>query len=150
MGKGLQEINGPAFWDSSSLVPLCVSLPSTPSVEALSKRYTIVVWWAARLELQSVFARLVKMRQLSPDGLEQAELVLDKLRRSWREVDPRSDLWDRAEPLVARFELTTADAFQLAAALTWCLGNPRGRAFISGHGRLLDAARAVGFDGIEG
>ena len=140
----------PAFWDSSSLVPLCVLQLSTPRVEALSKSHSIVVWWAAPVELKSAFARLVRMRALTIAGETQAQIVLERLRRNWREVDPSDRLRERAESLLDRFDLTAADAMQLAAALTWCMGYPRNRPFISGDSRLLDAARAIGFAGLEG
>lgn len=122
----------PAFWDSSSLVPLCVLQLSTAKVEELSKRYSIVVWWAAPVELKGAFARLVRVRALTTAGETQAQLVLDKLRRNWREVDLSDRLRERAESLLDRFDLTAADAMQLAAALTWCMGHPRNRPFISG------------------
>lgn len=140
----------PAFWDSSSLVPVCVLQPSTLKVEELSKRYSIVVWWAAPVELKGAFARLVRMRTLTTAGETQAQIVLDRLRRNWREIDPTYRLRERAESLVDRFELTAADAMQLAAALTWCMGHPRNRPFISGDSHLLDAASASGFQAIEG
>ncbi len=66
--------------------------------------------------------------------------------RSGEEVAVR----DRAESLVDRFQLTAAVALQLAAALTWRLGHPRSRPFLSGDAHLLDAARQLGFQGIEG
>ena len=42
----------PAFWDSSSLVPLCIWQPSTLSAKALSKQYGMFVWWAAPVEIR--------------------------------------------------------------------------------------------------
>jgi len=50
---------------------------------------------------------------------------------------------------VDRFPLKAADAQQLAAALTWCLGRTKGRALISGDSQLLDAARQLGFHAVE-
>jgi hypothetical protein len=45
--------------------------------------------------------------------------------------------------------LKAADAQQLAAALAWCIGRTKGRAFISGDSQLLDAARQLGFHAVE-
>jgi hypothetical protein len=45
--------------------------------------------------------------------------------------------------------LRAADALQLAAALIWCNHYPRGRTFISGDERLLEAAEREGFDVIK-
>ncbi|MGH9605542.1 MAG: hypothetical protein ACRD3N_07560 [Terracidiphilus sp.] len=140
----------PAFWDSSSLVPLCVRQPSTPVVQALSNRYTMIVWWTASVELRGAFARLVRMGQLIPTRHVEAQVRLENLRRVWREIDPDEHLRDRAESLVDRFSLTAADALQLAAALAWCMGHPRNRPFISGDIHLLEAAQQLGFQSIQG
>jgi predicted nucleic acid-binding protein len=89
------------------------------------------------------------MGQLSTNGQVQALVRLDRLRRDWQEVEPSEKLRERAEALVERFSLKGADAFQLAAAWIWCLGRPRNRPFISGDSQLLEAARQLGFNGIE-
>lgn len=140
----------PAFWDSSSLVPLCVRQASTPVVQTLQKQYGMVVWWVAPVEVRGAFGRLIRIGQLTPNKHVEAQVRLDYLRRNWREIDPTYHLRERAESLVDRFELTAADAMQLAAALTWCMGHPRNRPFIAGDSHLLDAARASGFQAIEG
>jgi predicted nucleic acid-binding protein len=64
-------------------------------------------------------------------------------------VLPSDSLRDEAERLIDRFPLRAADALQLAAALSWCIGRPKGRVFISGDRQLLDAARELGFHVIE-
>jgi hypothetical protein len=138
-----------AFWDSSSLVPLCLLQMATPRAEALDAKYPKVVWWGAPVEMQGAFARLARVGQLTPNGQVQAQVVLDRLRRDWQEVEPSDELRDRAEQFVSRFPLKAADAFQLAAAWRWCLGRPRNRAFICGDVQLLNAARQLGFNGIE-
>ena len=138
-----------AFWDSSTLVRLCVQRQATPAVLTLSKQYQKVVWWSTPVEMRGAFARLVKMGQLSPNEHVQAQVRLNSIRSDWREVDPSEKLREQAERLVDRFPLKAADAQQLAAALTWCIGRPKGRVFISGDSQLLDAARQLGFHGIE-
>ena len=105
----------------------------------------MAVWWEAPVEILGAFARLVRERSLTPAGQTQARIVLDSMRRNWHEIDPGESLRDRAESLVGRFPLSAADALQLAAALTWSLGHPRNRPFISGDARLLDAAGQLGF-----
>jgi predicted nucleic acid-binding protein len=139
----------PAFWDSSSLVPLCIQQPSTPVVEPLSKQYSISVWWAASVEIRSAFTRLVRMRQLTSNGQVQAQITLEALRTNWREVRPSDEIRDRAELLLDRFPLRAADAIQLAAALAWASGKPSTRTFISGDAQLLDAATQLGFQTIQ-
>ena len=70
----------PAFWDSSSLVPLCVQQQATLIAEAMSKKYGMLVWWAAPVEVRSAFARLIRMGQLTSGGQVQAQVVLEDLR----------------------------------------------------------------------
>ena len=138
-----------AFWDSSTLVRLCVQRQATPAALALSKQYQMAVCWSAPVEVRGAFARLVRMGQLSPNEHVQAQIRLDRMRSDWLEVDPSEPLREQAERLVDRFPLKAADAQQLAAALAWCLGRPKGRVFISGDSQLLDATRQLGFQAVE-
>jgi predicted nucleic acid-binding protein len=138
-----------AFWDASALIPLCVRQRSTSTVQALSAQYQKVVWWSTPVEIRSGFARLVRMGQMTPNEHVQAQVRLDRMRSEWLEVDPCETLREQAERLVDRFPLKAADAQQLAAALAWCIGRTKGRAFISGDSQLLDAARQLGFHAVE-
>lgn len=139
----------PAFWDSSALVPLCVLQQATKMAEAMSRKYDIVVWWGAPVEICSAFSRLVRMGQLTLAGQNEARVVLDRLRTEWHEIVPAASLRDRAERLLDRFPLKAADALQLAAAMAWCGGQPRARAFLSGDAQLLDAAGQLGFQAFQ-
>jgi predicted nucleic acid-binding protein len=138
----------PAFWDSSALVPLCVLQQATLMAENMSRKYEVVVWWAAPAEISSAFSRLSRMSQLAVAGQAQAHHVLDRLRAQWTEISPATSLRNQAERLLDRFPLKAADALQLAAAMTWCGGHPRGRAFLSGDAQLLEAARQLGFNAV--
>jgi predicted nucleic acid-binding protein len=138
----------PAFWDSSSLVPLCVQQESTPTAEALSEQYSMFIWWATPVEVLGAFTRLIRMRQLTPNQEVQARVALDEFRARWREVRPTEEIRNQAEYLLGRFPLRSADSLQLAATLAWCQGRPKGRAFISGDKQLLDAARQLGFQAL--
>lgn len=139
----------PAFWDSSSLVPLCAKQQTTQLAESLAKVFSQTVWWGTPVEMRSAFARLTRIGHLTANGQVQALVALDRLRRVWDEVDPSEDVRERAGELVDRFGLKAGDAYQLAAAWVWCLGRPRNRPFISGDLQLLEAARQLGFNGIE-
>ena len=139
-----------AFWDSSSIIPLCVQQPSSVTVKELSTLYGMIVWWGTSVEFSSSVARLVRTGQISSNGQVQALVVFDQLRSKWREILPNIQLRERAERLVDRFPCSAADALQLAAALAWCEGHPRNRVLISGDRQLLDAARKLGFTVIEG
>jgi predicted nucleic acid-binding protein len=138
-----------AFWDTSALIPLCVRQRSTSTVQALSAQYQKAVWWSTPVEMRSGFARLVRMSQLLPNELVQAQIRLDRMRSDWLEVAPSEPLREQAERLVDRFPLKAADAQQLAAAMIWCIGRTKGRVFISGDSQLLDAARQLGLQAIE-
>ncbi len=138
-----------AFWDLSALVPLCVEQESTPVVRALSKKYRMVVWWNAPVEIGSAFARLRRMGLITPKGNIEARIAMDGLRSGWREVAPNPSLREQAEWLVDRIPLKAADALHLAAALAWRFGKPQGRAFISGDAQLLEAARQLRFNAIQ-
>lgn len=138
----------PAFWDSSALVPLCVQQQAKPIIDALSLQYSRVVWWAAPVEIRGAFTRLIRMGLMTSTEHVGAQVRLEELRSTWREIPPTLDLRDQAERLLDRFPLKAADALQLAAALTWVSGRPRNRPFISGDAQLLEAARQLGFQAI--
>jgi len=135
----------PAFWDSSALVPLCVQQIPSPLAKSLSERYNMVVWWAAPVEIRGAFTRLIRMGQLTSNQNVGAQVRLQGLRSKWLEISPYPALRDRAESLLDRFPLKAADSLQLAAAILWSSGKPRGRVFLSGDMQLLQAAEALGF-----
>src|ERR1035438_6488648 len=120
-----------AFWDSSTLVRLCVQRQATPVVQALNAQHRMAVWWSAPVEVRGAFARLIRMGQLTPTEHVQAQVRLDGMRRVWREIDPCETLREQAERLVDRFPLKAADAQQLAAAMAWCGGRAQGCGLIS-------------------
>jgi predicted nucleic acid-binding protein len=138
-----------AFWDSSALVPICVKQQASVSALALSAQFGMAVWWSAPVEMQSAFARLLRIGQLTLSGQVQAQITLEDLRTTWWEVEPDEPLRRQAEHLVDRFPLKAADSLQLAAALAWCLGKPAGQVFISGDAQLIYAARQLGFQTIS-
>src|ERR1035437_7206949 len=114
-----------AFWDSSTLVRLCVQRQATPAVLTLSKQYQMAVWWSTPVEMRGAFARLVRMGQLSPNEHVQAQVRLNSTRSDWREVDPSEKLREQAERLVDRFSLKGADAPQPSAAMVWWIWRPQ-------------------------
>lgn len=136
------------FWDTSAIVPLCVHLPVTPQLRrVLAQDAAIVVWWGTSVEIRSALARLAKEGLLGAPDVAAGERRLSALRRTWREIVPSEGLRELAEALPARHGITAGDAFQLAAALTWCGGRPRGRPFVCLDRRLARTARAAGFAG---
>mgnify|MGYP001548249582 CR=1 FL=1 len=139
----------PAFWDSSALVPICVRQQASPLVHRLLGRYEVVVWWATAVEVRSALERLLRLKELSATDHSGAERRLEQLRSVWTEIQPEKALRSDAERLLTRFPLRAADALQLAAAMTWAMDRPHGRAFISGDLALLEAAQRLGFQAIE-
>lgn len=138
-----------AFWDSSSIVPLCVRQKATPIAQALGEKHRFVVAWFAPVEIRGGIARLLRNGQIAPNQQVQALVLLDIYRGDWREISPTAAMRQKAEDFVERFPLRAADALQLASAWEWCQGHPRTRPFISGDPRLLDAALQLGFKVIE-
>lgn len=135
-----------AFWDASALVPLCVLQDATARATAMYKTHGIVIWWATPVEIQSALARLVRMGNMNADGWRKGRKVAEFLSDGWSEIQPSDGLRARALDVIERYDLRAADALQLAAALEWCEGAPKGRAFISADGKLRDAALLAGFE----
>ena len=143
-GKPVVRI--PAFWDTSALVPLCVRQGMTPRAIALYKIHDAVVWWAAPVEIASALARLVRMKQLNSSDWTKARKLGKRLADSWSVIQPSDTLRAKSIDLVERFDLRSADSFQLAAAWTWCEGAAQGRIFLTADQKLREAALLSGFD----
>ncbi|MCK6553607.1 type II toxin-antitoxin system VapC family toxin [Candidatus Binatia bacterium] len=134
------------FWDTSAIVPLCVTEPATAAVRELTDSdSSFVVWWASRTECVSAFACRRRDGVLSPSSERYAGEALDALSAAWSEIQPSAALRRRAERLLGAHALRAADAFQLAAALLWTQGETRGREFVSFDQRLREAAAREGF-----
>ena len=103
------------------------------------------VWWGTVVECLSALHRRRREGRLSVTLVEQGTLRLVGLVEDSDVVDPTSLLRDRAGRLVAAHPLRAADAFQLAAALTWCDNTPSGESFVCLDDRLREAARREGF-----
>jgi predicted nucleic acid-binding protein len=135
----------PAFWDTSALVPICVQQQPSHAVRQLLQQHEIAVWWSTPVEMRSAFERLLRMGQLTAPEHAAAGARLEKLRRGWRELQPSEALRAQAETFLMSYPLRAADALQLAAAWTWCLGHSETYFFIAGDAQLLEAARQIGF-----
>jgi len=135
-----------AFWDASALVPLCVRQSVTLQVIALYKSHDAAVWWATPVEIASAFARLVRMKKLDSSEWTKARKLAKRLSTSWFVVQTTEALRARATEIVDRYDLRTADSFQLAAALEWCEDSPQGRIFLTIDQKLREAAQLSGFD----
>jgi len=137
----------PAFWDASGIVPLCVHQPDSARGRGYLRRYSPqVIWWGTPVEVASALCRLTRAGALSLKDQHNAGRRLDLLIKSSYEVLPQEPLREQAFLLLRRHILRAADSLQLAAALTWCRGRPRGRPFICFDKILAEAARQEGFE----
>jgi predicted nucleic acid-binding protein len=139
-------MSGPyAFWDSSALVPLCVSQPQTAAARSLYAKYRIVVWWGTQVEIVSGLTRLTRMGDITQQQFLLSKPFVQNLARRWVSIHESASIAPSACRLLELHPLRAADALQLAAALEACEHNPLGFAFITADRRLADAARQTGF-----
>jgi uncharacterized protein len=145
-GRRKSRLPTTAFWDTSALVPLCCFQPQSAQARQAARTYSRqVVWWGTVIEAVSSLNRLTREATLTVDESRQAFARLDYMRSRWNEVQPTEEVRERAERLLRIHKLRAADALQLAAALVWCDGRPRGRVLIGADGNLSEAAGAEGF-----
>jgi uncharacterized protein len=134
------------FWDSSAIVPLLLREPMSDGVKGvLTADPQMVVWWASRTECVSALARRARDGGLGLDGQAQARRVLSALATAWAEIQPTDYVRQRAERLLAVHRLRAADAFQLAAALTWAQETTAGLDIVCLDDNLSESALKEGF-----
>jgi hypothetical protein len=115
------------FWDSSAVIPLCFKEPESLAIQELAKADSdIVVWWATRVECVSALSRRLREGSIQSGAELEAKTILSALSSAWSEVQPTELVRLRAERLLMVHPLRAADAFQLAAALTWAQESPVG------------------------
>jgi predicted nucleic acid-binding protein len=134
------------FWDSSALVPLIVSEPSSPALEAfLSEDPHVAAWWASHVECASALAR--RAQELPVDAARDTAAFrrLDELAGGWTEVPPTEQLRSVAVRLVRTHPLRAGDALQLAAAITASENRPDTLDLVTLDDRLALAASREGF-----
>lgn len=136
----------PAFWDTSALVPLFVGQTSTPHAKQIFENYSIVIWWAAPVEIAGALARLLRMKKINSQEYSESRKLAGEMSSLWSTIRPSDSLRTRATRVVEHYDLRAADALQLAAALEWCGDQPQGRMFLTVDRRLRQAATLTGFD----
>jgi predicted nucleic acid-binding protein len=75
----------------------------------------------------------------------QAKLQAEGHANLWQVISPSAKLARDARALLEVYPLRAADALQLAAALEWCEGRPKGKVFLTFDQRLREAAGLAGF-----
>jgi len=139
-----------AFWDASAIVPLCCLQPQTHVARQARRLFPqLVTWWATSVECNSALRRLERAQELTARETQQAFQELDRLHLRWTEIAPLEEVRLLAERLLGAHPLRAADSLQLAAALIWCNRQPRGKTFVSGDDKLLEAAEKEGFNVIR-
>jgi uncharacterized protein len=134
------------FWDSSAIIPLCLSEPATQQIQGILKTdEDIIVWWATRTECASALERRRREGVLPSDTLQKAGAILATLSSNWSEVLPSELVRQRAERLLSVHALRAADALQLAAALIWAEETPRGLDIICLDHNLREGSSKEGF-----
>ena len=134
------------FWDTSALVPLIVDEPATKAVRDLLSRDTdVLIWTMTGVELLSALGRLARQS----DGLQD---LLPAMRAQAQDLVARCVLVAdvdgvrrRAERLVGVHPLASADALQLAAALTAADDRPERLELVTLDAQLARCAQLEGF-----
>jgi predicted nucleic acid-binding protein len=134
------------FWDTSAIVPLAILEAATVHVHATFKSDAgMAVWWGTDVELRSAVANRERTGQIAADLAARCNVFFDRLRGSWREIEPTETIRRTAGRLVRVHPLTTGDAFQLAAAIAASEGDPSSLTLVSLDARLTEAAQKEGF-----
>jgi predicted nucleic acid-binding protein len=111
----------------------------------MQSKYRLAVWWSTQVEITSALVRLLREQIISPSEYAHATLQAEGLASLWNVVAPSEKLALDARALLGRYPLRAADALQLAAALAWCEGKPKGNVFLTIDRRLREAAGLAGF-----
>jgi predicted nucleic acid-binding protein len=134
------------FWDSSAIIPLCLTEPHTEKILRLARAdEDIVVWWATRIECHSAISRRRREGVLSAEGEHHTTSILGALAGAWSEVQPGEKVRQRAERLLKVHSLRAADALQLSSALVWADESPSDLEFVCLDANLREAAFKEGF-----
>lgn len=134
------------FWDSSAVVPLVVRQGQSAEVERwLAEDAEPVTWALTPVEVASALWRLVREGNLSERAAFSAEAISAEVLRHTHVVSDVERVKTIAFRLLRVHALRAADALQLAAALAWADGAPRGLALHSFDRRLAVAAEREGF-----
>jgi uncharacterized protein len=134
------------FWDSSAIIPLCLTEPHTEKMLRLAMAdEDLVVWWATRIECHSAISRRRREGVLSGDAEQHTKSILSVLADTWSEVQPGEKVRQRAERLLRVHPLRAADALQLSSALVWASESPSDQEFVCLDANLREAALKEGF-----
>ena len=119
-------------------------------VLSLLERDTVMlVWWATPVEVCSAIARYERSGDLSVGDAAGILERLEALALSWHELQPTARLRRTALRLLRVHPLRSADALQLAAAITATGEGSPSLEFVSLDDRLNEAASREGLRVLE-
>lgn len=131
------------FWDSSALLALVLDEEHTAAMRALLDSDPHIVAAAITpIEIESAIWRKTHRGELSAESHQAAEIKFANLSRRWDEIHFSSRVSAGARRLLARQQLRSLDAIQLASAAVY---PDAGIPFVTLDEKLALAARAEGF-----
>ena len=104
------------------------------------------IWWGTKVEAMSALGRARRRREVGESDLAEMWKRIEAMTAAASEVEPLEEVRAEACRLVRVHDLRAADAFQLAAALTWADRHPSDVGFICLDRRLCRAAAREGFN----
>lgn len=133
------------FWDSSAVVPLIVREASSEKLlQIYQSDPEMLVWWATELECVSAICRRERDAHVHAGHASSAFGRLKRLTESWHEVQAGDRVKATARRLLRTHNLRSADALQLAAAITIAQGDASRIVFLTLDDRLRVAAEREG------
>lgn len=133
------------FWDSSAVVPLIVREASSEKLlQIYQSDPEMLVWWATELECVSAICRRERDANVHAGHASSAFGRLKRLAETWHEVQAGDRVKATARRLLRTHNLRTADALQLAAAVTISQGDSSRITFLTLDDRLRLAAEREG------
>ncbi|HNA80246.1 MAG TPA: type II toxin-antitoxin system VapC family toxin [Turneriella sp.] len=133
------------FWDSSAVVPLIVREASSEKLlQIYQSDPEMLVWWATELECVSAICRRERDANVHAGHASSAFGRLKRLAETWHEVQAGDRVKATARRLLRTHNLRTADALQLAAAVTISQGDSSRITFLTLDDRLRVAAEREG------
>jgi len=133
------------FWDSSAVVPLLVREERSEKLLQIYKSDSdMIVWYATELECVSAICRRERYARIHAGHVSSALGRLKRLSEAWHEVQAGGRVKATARRLLRTHNLRTADALQLASAISISQGDASRIAFLTLDDRLRVAAEREG------
>ena len=123
----------PAFWDSSSIVPLCVIQHATPARRSTEREISNCCLVVRTRGDAWCHWRLVRIGQLTPNQhTGRRQVLLDNFAASGAKISPSEKSGIALNRLVDRFPLQCRRCLPACCGMGMVPGHPHNRPFISG------------------